>query len=38
MFEQGQSEPDVSGKIEPFKDVDVKLLAKLLSKAATYVQ
>ncbi|HKU48821.1 MAG TPA: mannosyl-3-phosphoglycerate synthase [Nitrososphaera sp.] len=38
MLEEGEKEPPVSGKIEPFKDVDVKILAKVLSKAATYVQ
>jgi mannosyl-3-phosphoglycerate synthase len=35
---EGQSEPPANVIIEPFKDVDVKFLAKVLSKAATYVQ
>jgi mannosyl-3-phosphoglycerate synthase len=38
ILEEGQKEPPVSGKIEPFKDIDVRHLAKILSKAATYVQ
>ena len=38
MLVDGQEEPPVNEKIEPFKDVDVKVLAKVLSKAATYVQ
>jgi mannosyl-3-phosphoglycerate synthase len=38
MLGEGESEPQVNVKIEPFKDVDVKHLAKILSKAATYAQ
>ena len=38
MLEEGQSEPPVNGKIEPFKDIDTRHLAKILNKAATYVQ
>jgi mannosyl-3-phosphoglycerate synthase len=38
MLEEGQSEPPVNGKIDPFKDIDTRHLAKILNKAATYVQ
>ena len=38
MLSEAQSEPPANAIIEPFKDVDVKFLAKILSKAATYVQ
>ena len=38
MLDENQKEPPVSEKIEPFKDVDLRQLAKILSKAATYVQ
>ncbi|HJS82117.1 MAG TPA: mannosyl-3-phosphoglycerate synthase, partial [Nitrososphaera sp.] len=38
MLDENEKEPPVSEKIEPFKDVDLRLLAKILSKAATYVQ
>jgi mannosyl-3-phosphoglycerate synthase len=33
-----QQEPPVPHKIEPFKDVDVRQFAKVLSKASTYAQ
>lgn len=38
MLEEGQQEPAVPEKIDPFKDVDIRLFVKVLSKAATYVQ
>jgi mannosyl-3-phosphoglycerate synthase len=38
MLEEGQSEPPVNVKIDPFKDIDTRHLAKILNKAATYVQ
>jgi mannosyl-3-phosphoglycerate synthase len=38
MLDEGQTEPPANAIIEPFRDVDVKFLAKVLSKAATYVQ
>jgi mannosyl-3-phosphoglycerate synthase len=36
--EQQQQEPPAPPKIEPFKDIDVRQLAKVLSKASTYAQ
>jgi mannosyl-3-phosphoglycerate synthase len=37
MLQEGQQqEPPAPGKIEPFKDIDVKQFAKVLSKANTY--
>ena len=33
-----QQEPPAPPKIEPFKDIDVRQLAKVLSKASTYAQ
>jgi len=38
MLEEGQNEPPVNGIIDPFKDIDIRHLAKILNKAATYVQ
>jgi mannosyl-3-phosphoglycerate synthase len=38
MLGDGQTEPPANVIIEPFRDVDVKFLAKILNKAATYVQ
>ena len=38
MLEEGQQEPPVPLKIEPFKDIDVRQFAKVLSKASTYAQ
>ncbi|HEX2013827.1 MAG TPA: mannosyl-3-phosphoglycerate synthase [Nitrososphaera sp.] len=37
MLEESLQEPPQPDRIEPFKDVDVRLFAKVLSKAATYV-
>ncbi len=37
MIEENQ-EPPVPHKIEPFKDIDVRRFAKVLSKASTYAQ
>jgi hypothetical protein len=37
MLEENQ-EPPVPHKIEPFKDVDVRRFAKVLSKASTFAQ
>ena len=37
MLEENQ-EPPVPHKIEPFKDIDVRLFAKVLSKASTFAQ
>ena len=36
--QQQQQEPPVPHKIEPFKDIDVRLFAKVLSKASTFAQ
>ena len=33
-----QQEPPAPRKIEPFKDIDVRQVAKVLSKASTYAQ
>jgi hypothetical protein len=33
-----QQEPPAPDKIEPFKDIDVRQFAKVLSKASTYAQ
>ena len=38
MLEEGQQEPPVPLKIEPFKDIDIRQFAKVLSKASTYAQ
>jgi mannosyl-3-phosphoglycerate synthase len=38
MLAEGQNEPPVNGMIDPFKDIDTRHLAKILNKAATYVQ
>jgi mannosyl-3-phosphoglycerate synthase len=38
MLDEGQQEPPVPVKIEPFKDIDIRLFAKVLSKANTYAQ
>lgn len=37
MLDEGLEEPPAVGKMQPFKDVDLKFLAKVLSKAVTYV-
>jgi mannosyl-3-phosphoglycerate synthase len=36
--QQPQQEPQVPHKIEPFKDIDVRRFAKVLSKASTFAQ
>ncbi len=36
--QQQQQEPPVPHKIEPFKDIDVRIFAKVLSKASTFAQ
>ncbi|HEX2014108.1 MAG TPA: mannosyl-3-phosphoglycerate synthase [Nitrososphaera sp.] len=38
MLNEGQQEPPAPVKIEPFKDIDIRLFAKVLSKADTYAQ
>jgi mannosyl-3-phosphoglycerate synthase len=39
MLEEGQQqEPPAPHRIEPFKDIDVRRFAKVLSKASTYAQ
>jgi mannosyl-3-phosphoglycerate synthase len=38
VLEESQNEPPVNGIIDPFKDIDTRHLAKILNKAATYVQ
>ena len=38
MLEEWQQEPPAPVKIEPFKDIDIRLFAKVLSKASTYAQ
>jgi mannosyl-3-phosphoglycerate synthase len=38
MLEEGQQEPPVPVKIQPFKDIDIRQFAKVLSKASTYAQ
>ena len=38
MLEEGQQEPPVPLKIEPFKDIDIRQFAKVLNKASTYAQ
>jgi mannosyl-3-phosphoglycerate synthase len=38
LEENQQQEPPVPHKIEPFKDIDVRLFAKVLSKASTFAQ
>jgi mannosyl-3-phosphoglycerate synthase len=38
MVEEGQQEPPAPVRIEPFKDIDIRQFAKVLSKADTYAQ
>ena len=38
LEENQQQEPPVPHKIEPFKDIDVRRFAKILSKASTFAQ
>jgi mannosyl-3-phosphoglycerate synthase len=38
MMDEGQQEPPAPVKIEPFKDIDIRQFAKVLSKATTYAQ
>ncbi|MEW6605622.1 MAG: mannosyl-3-phosphoglycerate synthase, partial [Thermoproteota archaeon] len=38
MVDEGQHEPPAPVKIEPFKDIDIRQFAKVLSKATTYTQ
>lgn len=38
MLEESQQEPPVPVKMEPFKDIDIRQFAKVLSKASTYAQ
>jgi mannosyl-3-phosphoglycerate synthase len=38
LEESQQQEPPTPHKIEPFKDIDVRQLAKVLSKASTYAE
>jgi mannosyl-3-phosphoglycerate synthase len=38
MMEDGQQEPPAQIKIEPFRDIDIRQFAKVLSKATTYAQ
>jgi mannosyl-3-phosphoglycerate synthase len=38
MLDEGQQEPPAPVKIEPFKDIDIRQFAKVLSKADTYAQ
>ena len=38
MMDEGQLEPPAPVRIEPFKDIDIRLFAKVLSKATTYAQ
>lgn len=38
LEESQQQEPPAPHKIDPFKDIDVRQLAKVLSKASTYAQ
>lgn len=38
MMEEGQQEPPVPIRIEPFKDIDIRQFAKVLNKASTYAQ
>ena len=38
MLDEGQQEPAVPIKIEPFRDVDIRQFAKVLNKATTYAQ
>ena len=38
LEESQQQEPPAPHKIEPFKDIDVRQLAKVLSKASTYAE
>ncbi|MEM3094268.1 MAG: mannosyl-3-phosphoglycerate synthase [Nitrososphaera sp.] len=38
MLEEGQQEPPAPVKIDPFKDIDIRQFAKVLSKASTYAQ
>jgi mannosyl-3-phosphoglycerate synthase len=38
MLDEGQQEPPAPVKIEPFKDIDIRQFAKVLSKVDTYAQ
>jgi mannosyl-3-phosphoglycerate synthase len=38
MMDEGQQEPPAPVKIEPFRDIDIRQFAKVLSKATTYAQ
>jgi hypothetical protein len=40
MLEESQQQQELTAplKIEPFKDIDVRQFAKVLSKASTYAQ
>jgi mannosyl-3-phosphoglycerate synthase len=38
MLDEGQPEPPVPVRIEPFRDIDMQQFAKVLSKATTYTQ
>jgi hypothetical protein len=38
LEENQQQEPPAPLKIEPFKDIDVREFAKVLSKASTYAE
>jgi mannosyl-3-phosphoglycerate synthase len=38
MMDEGQQEPPAPVRIEPFKDIDIRQFAKVLSKATTYAQ
>jgi mannosyl-3-phosphoglycerate synthase len=38
MLDEGQPEPPVPVRIEPFRDIDMPQFAKVLSKATTYTQ
>jgi mannosyl-3-phosphoglycerate synthase len=38
MLEEDQQDPPAPVKIEPFKDIDIRQFAKVLTKASTYAQ
>ena len=38
MLEEDQQDPPTPVKIEPFKDIDIRQFAKVLTKATTYAQ
>jgi mannosyl-3-phosphoglycerate synthase len=38
MLEEDQQDPPIPVKIEPFKDIDIRQFAKVLTKANTYAQ